>query len=280
MEHQQLEQSIVDIDSHSYTTPKTRHSQSKSRETQDRRPNICYNEDYINNYTLPTRSPGRRLNQDNYNNNNNHLHHNNNNNHHHKRIVPGANSYSETLNNIQTNNQNIKIFTDSIPKGIRIKQMNQQITNGNARMHSFPGATSHQLLHYLDVNIEQNTDTVVFHIGINDLLHSVSNINGLVLNIKEMIKKCRNFGIKNIFVSGLVYTKRITTEVLKDVRLKLLGLCKEMQVYFIDNCNIPGIHLYRDGLHLLDSGKKLLSDNFVSSFNNFLSVRHRPNLFP
>ena len=282
LENQQLEHPIANISDN--VTPKTTHRQSKSKEIHSRRrPNICYNDEYIKNYEPPTRSPGRRLHTDNHNDSNRTerlVYAESQTGHQRKRIVPGTNSYSETLTNSQTNNQNIKIFTDSIPKGIRVKQMNQQIKNGNARIHSFPGATSHQLLHYLDVNIEQNTDTVVFHIGINDLLNSVSNINGLLLNIKEMIKKCRNFGIRNIFVSGLVYTKRITSVVLEDVHCKLLDLCKEMQVYFIDNRNIPGFHLYRDGLHLQDPGKKLLSDNFVSSFNNFLSVKHRPNLFP
>ena len=46
--------------------------------------------------------------------------------------------------------------------------MNQQIRTDNARMHSFPGATSHQLLHYLDVNLDKYT--VVIHIAINDIL--------------------------------------------------------------------------------------------------------------
>ena len=35
-----------------------------------------------------------------------------------KRIVPGTNSYSESLGNSQTNSCNIKIFSDSIPKAI------------------------------------------------------------------------------------------------------------------------------------------------------------------
>ena len=196
-----------------------------------------------------------------------------------KRIVPGTNSYSESLGNSQTNSRNIKIFSDSIPKGIRIKQMNQQIKNGNTRIHTFPGVTSRQLLHYLDVNLDKYTDTVVIHIGINDILNSASNVNGLLSNIKDMIKKCRNFGVKYIFVSGLIYTKRIITEFLEDFHLKLVNVCKEMQVYFIDNKNITGIYLFSDGLHLLESGKKLLADNFVSNFNNFLSMKHRPNLF-
>ena len=37
-----------------------------------------------------------------------------------KRIVPGKNSYSEILFNSKTNSHNIQIFSDSIPKGIRI----------------------------------------------------------------------------------------------------------------------------------------------------------------
>ena len=185
-----------------------------------------------------------------------------------------------TPNKSLGNSRNIKIFSDSIPKGIRIKQMNQQIKNGNARIHSFPGATSHQLLHYLDVNLDKYTDAVVIHIGINGILNSASNVNGLLSNIKHMIKKCRNFGVKYIFISGLVYTKRIITEFLEDVHLKLANVCKEMQVCFIDNRNITGFYLFRDGLHLLESRKMLLANNFVSNFSNFLSVKHRTNLFP
>ena len=116
-----------------------------------------------------------------------------------KRIVPGTNSYSESLGNSQTNSRNIKTFSDSIPKGIRIKQMNQQIKNGNARMVSFPGATSHQLLHYLDVNLDKYTDKLVIHIGINDISNSASNVNGLLSNIKHMVKNVVIL-VSNIFL--------------------------------------------------------------------------------
>ena len=46
--------------------------------------------------------------------------------------------------------------------------MNQQIKNGNGRIHSFPGAISHKLLYYLDVNLDKYTEAVVIPIGIND----------------------------------------------------------------------------------------------------------------
>ena len=130
------------------------------------------------------------------------------------------------------------------------------------------------------MNFNKYTDTVVVHIGINDILDLASNVNGLLSNIKDIIKKCCNFGVKYIFISRSVYTKRLITEFLEDVHLKLVNVYKEMQVHFIDNRNITGFYLFRDGLYLLESGKKLLANKFVSSFNNFLSVKHRPNLLP
>ena len=158
--------------------------------------------------------------------------------------------------------------------------MNQQTKNGNAHIHNFLGATSYQLLHYLYVNLDKYTDTVVIHIGINDILKSASNVNGLLSNIKDTIKTCHNFGVKYIFITGLVYAKRLITEILEDVHLTLVNVCKDIQVYFFDNRNITGFYVFRDGLHLLDSGKKLLANNFLSNFSKFLSVKNRPKLFP
>ena len=61
-----------------------------------------------------------------------------------------------------------------------------------------------------------------------------SNVDGLLSNMKYIIKKYVNFGVKYIFVSGLFYTKRIITEFLEEVHLKSVNVYKEMQVYFID----------------------------------------------
>ena len=82
-----------------------------------------------------------------------------------KQPVTGENSYDEAVK-IKMNSQNIRIFYDSITKGIIMKQFNQFVKTGNARIHSFPGATSRQLLHYLDVNLDSTTDTAILHIGI------------------------------------------------------------------------------------------------------------------
>ena len=148
------------------------------------------------------------------------------------------------------------------------------------RTTQFPGAISKQLIHYLNVDPDNSTDTVLIHIGINGILNSISNVNRLPLNIKDMVKKSRNFGVKNISIYGLVYTKRIKNEILEDLHKKLVSVCKEIQEYFIDNINICGFNPFEEGLHLLGSGKRLLAQKFMFNFNNFLSVKHRPRLCP
>ena len=70
-----------------------------------------------------------------------------------KRTVPGENSYSEAVKS-KRNCQNIKIFSHSIGKGICVKQFNQFVKTGNVKIHSFLGATSRQLLYYLDVTLK------------------------------------------------------------------------------------------------------------------------------
>ena len=68
-----------------------------------------------------------------------------------------------------------------------------------------------QLLHYLDVTHESTTITVILHIGINDILKDISvylSIN-FMKNVEHMVQKCRRFGEKRVFLSGIVCTKRI-----------------------------------------------------------------------
>ena len=67
------------------------------------------------------------------------------------------------------------IFTDSIAKRIRMYEFNRFIKNSKATMFNFPGASSHQMLHYLDVHLEDiQINTVVIHVGINDILRDNS----------------------------------------------------------------------------------------------------------
>ena len=90
---------------------------------------------------------------------------------------------------------------------------NHLIKNHQAKMFNFPGVSSHQLLHYLDVHLkDKSIDIVIIHIGINYYLLTCvcrSGMDNLISNIKKITEKCLMLGIKNVFISGLIYTTRV-----------------------------------------------------------------------
>ena len=53
----------------------------------------------------------------------------------------------------------------------------------------------------------------------NDFLNdnSKSNVNNLMLNIHKTVEKCKEVGVRNIFLSGLVYTTRVSLPMLQRV---------------------------------------------------------------
>ena len=109
-------------------------------------------------------------------------------------IIPGKDKYSQTAK-AKTEPANTFIFTNSIPNGIRMNEFNGLIKNRKAKMLNFTGASSRQLLHYMDIHLEGiQVDTVVIHIGVNDLLNYSNQlrIDMLMKNIC-MVEKCRNY---------------------------------------------------------------------------------------
>ena len=161
---------------------------------------------------------------------------------------------------------NTFIFTDSIPKGIRMYEFNSLLRNRKAKMLNFPGSSSKQMLHYIDIHLEDKSiDTVLLHVGVNGLLNdnSKSNVDNLMSNIHKIVEKCKRVGVRNIFVSGLVYTTRVSLPILERVHSLISNYCRENACFYIDNRNIRGFCLYKDGLHLLESGKKILANNLL-----------------
>ena len=88
-----------------------------------------------------------------------------------------------------------------------------------------------------------------------------------------MREKCQNAGVKAIFISDLVFTTRVNLPTLEKIHETLASYCSEItNCVYIDNRNIRGIHLYKDGLHLLQLGKDILANNFIFYLNKFLNT--------
>ena len=81
-----------------------------------------------------------------------------------------------------------------------------------------------------------------------------------------------------MFLSGIVYVKRIALQILNDIHDRLVSLCKRLGINYTDNRNIRETHLFKDGLHLSDTGKQILANNFVFNLNNFSYQVRQPIL--
>ena len=84
--------------------------------------------------------------------------------------------------------------------------------------------------------------------------NSQSKIEILEKNLRSMVEKCHTYGIKNAFISGLVYATRIGLPVLERTHEMIVHLCNKLGTCYVDNKNIRRKHLWKDGLHLVESG--------------------------
>ena len=67
-------------------------------------------------------------------------------------LVPGKRNFCEAAQQ-RPSPYNTFIFTDSIPKGIRIYEFNSLLRNRKAKILNFPGSPSTQMLHYIDIHL-------------------------------------------------------------------------------------------------------------------------------
>ena len=176
----------------------------------------------------------------------------------------------------------IIMFSDSIPKGSRIREFNCYITNATARLKCFPGATSKELTHYVVPTLqEESFNSALIQIGINDILKDQSDLQfGLLLrNIVEIPQRCKDHSIEEIIISSLIVTERIDPNLLARANAPLCSICRVNGFYLVDNSNISVDNLFKHKLYLLDSGKTILVNNFIYCINNyFLYTRtHHPH---
>ena len=86
------------------------------------------------------------------------------------------------------NSKRIIMFSDSIPKGIRICKFNHYITNATARLKTFPGAASNELTHYVVPTLqEESFNSALILLDINDILKDQGW--KYLINVKNMVSR-------------------------------------------------------------------------------------------
>ena len=122
----------------------------------------------------------------------------------------------------------------------------------------------------IDVELQDQNlhpDTVVIHAGSNDLANYPKvHPAEVAQNIINIGVKCKNHGVKNIFISSITPRKFIHKRRVHTNRI-LEQLCETNNFTFIDNYNINYNDLHRDNIDLNDDGLEVLEDNFLYYLN-------------
>ena len=69
-------------------------------------------------------------------------------------------------------------------------------------------------------------------------------------------------------LSSVVSTGRCNADVLLHFNESLKNLCRANGFSFVNNDNISEGNLYKDRLHLLEAGKRILANNFINGIND------------
>ena len=191
-----------------------------------------------------------------------------------------SNNNNRFQQNPKSSNKNFAIFSDSIPRGMKMKNLNEKINGGRMHLKAFRGAKCWQLDHHVIPSLkEYHYDGAIVHVGINDLLRCKNErerliaIKNLPDNVMKITKTCQNYNIRKIFISEIQTNKKIDVNIV-DINQKLKEICLQNNFEFIEHRLITPDHLWTDGIHLLDSGKEILGNNFVDSINDFLEENY------
>ena len=95
------------------------------------------------------------------------------------------------------------------------------------------------------------------HVGINDLLKSRTNINvsEIAKDIIDIALCCRSHNIETIFISGIVYSTKVSHTKIQKLNELLLSECTKYGFHLVDNEGVFKENLWKDGVHLVENGK-------------------------
>ena len=165
-------------------------------------------------------------------------------------------------------------MTDSIAKGICVKEFNNHLEYSNTPFKMFPGVCIENLSSYIKPTLEQeNSEVVVLHVGINNILSenlSIASNQVLSDQIIEIGKKGTQYGVEKVFISALVTCKRVNPNRIKIIN-DLIKVRGDFYCFvYIGHNNIKDEHLWKDGIHLRENGKVILAQDLLDFINNFL----------
>ena len=100
-------------------------------------------------------------------------------------------------------------------------------------------------------------------------LKSKKSIDEICDDIIKIALRCRSHNIATIFISSIAYSTKVNLELIRNLNGLLYNVCTKYGFHFVDNGAVSKCDLWKDGIHLLETGKIIIANNFISSINYF-----------
>ena len=161
-----------------------------------------------------------------------------------------------------------------------MREFNKHLEDAIAHLKAFPGSKAQQLNHHsIPILQEHDYDGAIIHVGINDLIKNPNenkDIAQIVRDVVDIALQCRNYNIGTVSISSIVYSTKVNYGLLHKLNNALHEECLKHSFYFIDNSAVTEKDLWKDGVHLVESGKCIVANNFINHLNCFFGLRNHP----
>ena len=115
------------------------------------------------------------------------------------------------------------------------------------------------------------------HLQSNIYYSATVTISSSILHIAN---QCRNSGVKDDFIWSLTYSRLTTSELINDVNNAIRNKCQTSGYQFFDNDNVITDKLWKNILHLRNSGKdNILSKPLLSLSTYFVTKQQNHQIF-
>ena len=164
--------------------------------------------------------------------------------------------------------QKAVIFSDSITRRIDMREFNDLMINGGVVKRAFRGATASQMNYYVHATLsEDKPDIIIIHAGTNNLTKKEQTIQETTKEIIDIAKTCRRAGVQSVYISSLTCRPAYQNEI-REINELLKHYANIHEYMFIDNDNIHDNQLWKDEVHLNDTGICTLANNYLYYLNS------------
>ena len=113
--------------------------------------------------------------------------------------------------------------------------------------------------------------------GISDIFNLGSTAETVSNSILHIANQCKNYGVKEVSILSVTCTSLLTSDLMNDMKNALRNNCQTFGYPFFDNDNIIKEKLWKNGLHLTNSDKSIITNNFLQSLNSSHFLTKQPN---